>query len=203
MQATGSGSGSRVDWALVPEVTGSGSGSRVDWALVQELQDFLPHIRRKCMNQIKKILRSDLHRFRKFRQQGTGSGPDGFCSLDSKSPCSPSCLSLCCPPGVLARSGRFSVQENQQIRENISDFLVLTGIGSVEKLLFPQRFVEEQAAIRKLKKQHGFMERIGRSPFHRLTGRAAARCLTFNLCPSSGRDPPAVSPGLPSGLEDV
>ncbi|XP_027889987.1 transcription termination factor 1 [Xiphophorus couchianus] len=103
----------------------------VDWALVQELQDFLPHIRRKCMNQIKKILRSDLHRFRKFRQQG-----------------------------VLARSGRFSVQENQQIRENISDFLVLTGIGSVEKLLFPQRFVEEQAAIRKLKKQHGFMERI-------------------------------------------
>uniref|UniRef100_A0A3B5M9Y2 Myb-like domain-containing protein n=1 Tax=Xiphophorus couchianus TaxID=32473 RepID=A0A3B5M9Y2_9TELE len=131
VQATGSGSGSRVDWALVPEVTGSGSGSRVDWALVQELQDFLPHIRRKCMNQIKKILRSDLHRFRKFRQQG-----------------------------VLARSGRFSVQENQQIRENISDFLVLTGIGSVEKLLFPQRFVEEQAAIRKLKKQHGFMERI-------------------------------------------
>ncbi|XP_014826285.1 PREDICTED: transcription termination factor 1 [Poecilia mexicana] len=103
----------------------------VDWALVEELQDYMPHIRRKCINQIKKILRSDLHRFRKFKQQG-----------------------------VPARLGRFSVQENQQIRENISDFLVLTGIGSVEKLLFPQRFIEEQAAIRKLKKQHGFMERI-------------------------------------------
>ncbi|XP_054895544.1 transcription termination factor 1-like isoform X2 [Poeciliopsis prolifica] len=103
----------------------------VDWALVEELQDYLPHIRRKCLNQIKKILRSDLHRFRKFKQEG-----------------------------VPARLGRFSVQENQQIRENISDFLVLTGIGSVEKLLFPQRFVEEQAAIRRLKKQHGFMERI-------------------------------------------
>lgn len=73
------------------------------------------------------------------------------------------------------------MQENQQIKENISDFLVLTGIGSVEKLLFPQRFVDDQAAIKKLKKQHRFMERIGRSPFHRLTTRAAARCLTFNL----------------------
>ncbi|XP_043968264.1 transcription termination factor 1-like isoform X2 [Gambusia affinis] len=109
----------------------SSSEEGVDWALVQELQDFLPHIRRKCVNQIKKILRSDLHRFRKFRQEG-----------------------------VPARSGRFSVQENQQIKENISDFLVLTGIGSVEKLLFPQRFVDDQAAIKKLKKQHRFMERI-------------------------------------------
>uniref|UniRef100_A0A3P9PQJ5 Transcription termination factor 1 n=1 Tax=Poecilia reticulata TaxID=8081 RepID=A0A3P9PQJ5_POERE len=103
----------------------------LDWVLVQELQDFLPHIGRKCTNQIKKILRTDLHRFRKFKQQG-----------------------------VPARLGRFSEQENQQIWENISDFLVLTGISSVEKLLFPQRFPEDQASIRRLKKQQGFLERI-------------------------------------------
>ncbi|XP_036000124.1 transcription termination factor 1 [Fundulus heteroclitus] len=103
----------------------------VDWVLVAELQGYLPHIKMKCVNQIKKMLVCDLHRFRRFKLQG-----------------------------VPARLGRFSEQENQKIRENVADFMALTGISTAEKLLFPQRFQDEQDIIRKLKKQHGFMEKL-------------------------------------------
>ncbi|XP_047237416.1 transcription termination factor 1-like [Girardinichthys multiradiatus] len=103
----------------------------VNRALVEELQEYMPHIKKKCLSQIKKMLRCDLQRFRKFKQQG-----------------------------VLARFGRFSEQENQQIRENIAGFMALTGISSIEKLLFPKRFKEEQVTITRLKKEHRFMERI-------------------------------------------
>lgn len=68
---------------------------------------------------------------------------------------------VCASPGVQARLGRFSEQENQLIRENVADFMVLTDISCVEKLLFPHRFKEEEATIKNLKKKHRFMERIG------------------------------------------
>ncbi|MED6274908.1 hypothetical protein CHARACLAT_021145, partial [Characodon lateralis] len=103
----------------------------VNWVLVEELQEYMPHIKKKCLSQIKKMLGCDLQRFRKFKQQG-----------------------------VPARLGRFSELENQQIRENIAGFMALTGISSVEKLLFPKRFKEEQVTITRLKKEHRFMERI-------------------------------------------
>ncbi|MEQ2237876.1 hypothetical protein ILYODFUR_027620, partial [Ilyodon furcidens] len=103
----------------------------VNWALVEELQEYMPHIKKKCLSQVKKMLGYDLQRFRKFKQQG-----------------------------VPARLGRFSEQENQQIRENIASFMALTGISSVEKLVFPKRFKEEQVTITRLKKEHRFMERI-------------------------------------------
>ncbi|KAM4579436.1 transcription termination factor 1-like [Fundulus diaphanus] len=109
----------------------SSQEEELDWALVAELQGYLPHIEMKCVNQIKKMLVCDLHRFRRFKLQG-----------------------------VPARLGRFSEQENQKLRENVADFMALTGISSAEKLLFPQRFQEEQEIIRKLKKEHGFMEKM-------------------------------------------
>ncbi|XP_021419423.2 transcription termination factor 1 isoform X3 [Oncorhynchus mykiss] len=103
-----------------------------DWQALKDLKEFIPNIESKSVDEIQKMIKYDLDRFKEFRRQG---------------------LSL--------RSGRFNGQENERLRSNVYDFLSLTGIQSGSQLFHPQRFKEEEANIKKLKRHHRFHERIG------------------------------------------
>ncbi|XP_037536728.1 transcription termination factor 1 [Nematolebias whitei] len=102
----------------------------MDRGALDELEEFIPDVKTRAPHEVWKFLRYDLHRFKKFKEQG-----------------------------VRVRRGRFSVKENQQLVTNISDFLALTGISSVDKLLYPSRF-KEGKEIKKLRASHHFLESI-------------------------------------------
>ncbi|XP_042156243.1 transcription termination factor 1 isoform X1 [Oncorhynchus tshawytscha] len=113
-----------------------------DWQALKDLKEFIPNIESKSVDEIHKMIKYDLDRFKEFRRQG---------------------LSL--------RSGRFNAQENERLRSNVYNFLSLTGIQSGSELFHPQRFKEEEANIKKLKRQHRFHERIGEGiprPWHQV-----------------------------------
>lgn len=168
--------------------------SRIDENLLAELQEFVPDVRTKSAHEIKQLLRYDLQRFRDFKQEGVNS------SLSFRPQ---KHLTLTFPAGVCIHRGRFTEEENQQIQQNIADFLVLTGISSARHLLFPQRYKDQALSIRRLRVQHHFLETIGRCPTcrgHRGLPLVHLPPSTIRLC--SGGDPQDVSRGVHQSQED-
>ncbi|XP_051923856.1 transcription termination factor 1-like [Hippocampus zosterae] len=99
--------------------------------LVAQLEEFVPNVKTKPFKEIRRLLNHDLHRFQIFKQQGQQ-----------------------------IRWGRFTPEENQRIRDNMAHLLAVTGIATTDQLLFPHRYKGQEAEIRKLKRQHGFIEAI-------------------------------------------
>ncbi|NWT39274.1 TTF1 factor, partial [Rissa tridactyla] len=97
----------------------------------QELEEFIPHVRNISDNSIRKMAGRDLARFKQFKKQG-----------------------------IAVKFGRFSQKENNQIRKNIEEFLLITGIDSAEKLLFTSRYPEDKDTINRLKADHLFCEKL-------------------------------------------
>ncbi|XP_009698819.1 PREDICTED: transcription termination factor 1 [Cariama cristata] len=97
----------------------------------QELEEFIPHVRSISDSSIRKMAGRDLVRFKQFKKQG-----------------------------IAVKFGRFSQKENNQIRKNIEEFLLITGIDSAEKLLFTSRYPEDKEAISRLKAEYLFCQKL-------------------------------------------
>ncbi|NWR96356.1 TTF1 factor, partial [Motacilla alba] len=97
----------------------------------QELEEFIPHVKNISDSSVRKMAGRDLMRFREFKKQG-----------------------------MAVKFGRFTQNENKQIRKNVEEFLALTGLDSAEKLLFTSRYPEDKDTIHRLKAEHHFCEKI-------------------------------------------
>ncbi|XP_023665326.2 uncharacterized protein [Paramormyrops kingsleyae] len=98
---------------------------------IEELKKFIPNVETKSPSVISHLVKYDLSRFKILSQEG-----ESF------------------------KSGRFSAEENEKLFRNIKDFLALTGISSAAKLFFTNRYPEEAAQIRNMKKLHKFHSQI-------------------------------------------
>ncbi|XP_016341828.1 transcription termination factor 1-like [Sinocyclocheilus anshuiensis] len=117
----------------------------VDPNLLNELKEFCPEIESRSSHDINKMIMYDLPRFKEFRKQG-----------------------------IMLRHGRYSNAENERLRQNVRDFLALTGVKDAIKLFHPKRFPEETQELTKLKKVYKFFERIAEGiprPCHNVFGR--------------------------------
>ncbi|XP_077417880.1 transcription termination factor 1-like isoform X2 [Vanacampus margaritifer] len=109
--------------------TGTTYDELLDPVLVAELEEFIPNVKKRSTDEIRKLLRYDLDRFRLFKEQG-----------------------------VSIRWGRFTQEENLRLQDNMAHFLAVTGIASADHLLFPHRYGDREAAdVKKLKRRHGFL----------------------------------------------
>ncbi|XP_061671951.1 transcription termination factor 1-like [Syngnathoides biaculeatus] len=101
----------------------------LDPALVAELEEFIPNVKKRRLNEVQKLLRYDLPRFRLFKAQG-----------------------------LKVRWGRFTKEENQRIRDNIAHFMNLTGVSSLSQLLYPQCYGDLKNDIKTLKRKYRFTD---------------------------------------------
>ncbi|KAJ8285668.1 hypothetical protein GJAV_G00029580 [Gymnothorax javanicus] len=107
---------------------------------IEELKEFIPRIEKRTPNEIYRVIKYDLQRFRTFKKAGVG-----------------------------LRHGRYHTEEVERLKKNVEDFLVLTGIDSATKLFFPSRFPEEKTNIIETKNKYKFHLRVSEGicrPWH-------------------------------------
>ncbi|XP_056314657.1 transcription termination factor 1-like [Danio aesculapii] len=111
----------------------SNDETMVDSKSLDELNEFCPKItlESRSVQDINKMIRYDLPRFKEFRKQG-----------------------------IALRHGRFSEAENKRLRQNVSDFLALTQVNDAIRLFHPKRFPNKAKKLAKLKRKYRFFERI-------------------------------------------
>ncbi|KAJ7983701.1 hypothetical protein DPEC_G00373810 [Dallia pectoralis] len=112
-----------------------------DWPELEELKQFIPNVEFKPVLEIQKLITYDLQRFKEFRSKG-----------------------------IELRSGRYSEEENEQLKTNVDDFMALTGISNPCKLFYPMHY-EEKEEIMKLNNQHKFHKKIAEGiprPWHNI-----------------------------------
>uniref|UniRef100_A0A8C6YED2 Transcription termination factor 1 n=1 Tax=Naja naja TaxID=35670 RepID=A0A8C6YED2_NAJNA len=97
----------------------------------KELEEFIPRAKTLADSAIRQLAKRDLARFRELKKKG-----------------------------LAVRFGVFSQAENNLLTENIEAFLEESGIETAEKLLFSNRFPEEEVEIKRLKYKYLFCERI-------------------------------------------
>uniref|UniRef100_W5MEB6 Transcription termination factor 1, tandem duplicate 5 n=1 Tax=Lepisosteus oculatus TaxID=7918 RepID=W5MEB6_LEPOC len=96
-----------------------------------QLKEFIPNVEKRCPREIIKMGVYDLERFQAFKREG-----------------------------IVLRRGRYSAEENDRLRKNVENFLLLTGIDTATKLFFPARYPNEKTTITKLKNVHKFHKQI-------------------------------------------
>ncbi|XP_063073682.1 transcription termination factor 1-like [Engraulis encrasicolus] len=97
-------------------------------AILQEIKEYIPDIRITDLDTIYKFTLYDLPRFREFKKQG-----------------------------IPIRTGKFTQAEEKRLKQNVKDFLALSGIESETKLFLPHRFPDEKDIIR-LRRKLGFIK---------------------------------------------
>ncbi|XP_063066688.1 transcription termination factor 1-like [Engraulis encrasicolus] len=99
----------------------------IDKGILQEIKEYLPSKKLTDLTVLREAIMYDLPRFREFKEQG-----------------------------IPVRTRRFTVAENNRLKQNVKDFLALSGIESVTKLFLPKRFPDGKEII-KMKRKLGFI----------------------------------------------
>ncbi|XP_063073875.1 transcription termination factor 1-like [Engraulis encrasicolus] len=92
-------------------------------AILQEIKEYIPNVIATDSESIYQFKMYDLPRFREFKKQG-----------------------------MPIRTGKFTQAEIKRLKQNVKDFLALSGIESETKLFMPRRFPDEKDIFRRRRK---------------------------------------------------
>ncbi|KAG8447590.1 hypothetical protein GDO86_014916, partial [Hymenochirus boettgeri] len=95
------------------------------------LQEYFPEVLKRKNSTILHLLGDDLERIRVAKRKG-----------------------------IAFLTGRFTTQENEQIKKNVNTFLALTGVSSADKLFNSYKYPEEKRMLEQLKRKFQFRHRI-------------------------------------------